>query len=202
MSPTEKENKWVFLEDTGCMTKEGTEVSIQCRRVRDPKTGKEALRIQVEKRGNKVCELDLSLINIEDELMRTREYGLFLSHLNIFKIFKLIKENYDLIKLVEDTNEDKLSKYFDDILVMINEYIAEGTDSLILKDGRTKAELCGIPVKEFRSIFEESDYYDIDQTELKKKLIENSLAVCNIGRLDKLMKKTVQRMVCGWLLLV
>ena len=129
-------------------------------------------------------QVNIKPINIKNELIELKKYGVILSK-NIYNdIAKEIEENYLDIKIsyLESFSNELIEVKMLDIFIMFCKYIK---DNNIKKRINGKGEqFYSIPVSEFWEHIKESDYKDIDITKIRNELRDEGYTICNKGRND------------------
>lgn len=157
-------------------------------RKKSAQNGRERLVITaLDRDGKETGKISAAMPKLVDNLLSLREYGVIASRIVFTDLAKCIENNYYDLKCESFDDEGTISdEVLNAILAMVTDCIAEG----MAFPTTIKGEMCyNIPVKEFQDLIRDSEYADIDLTELKRRLKQKGYAKCSTGRYDCTVKE-------------
>lgn len=156
-------------------------------RLRDKNTGGERLAVEIfeNDEAKPYTKTYCSNANLEQDIYKPCEYGVFLSRKEVAQIVKHIKEYYRNMVVMDDIEARTLECDLPDILRFMCSYIIQqGIKAVKIGDD----ELYNMPIKDFRSSLKDSKFSRYRQSDIRRILRDMGYSVCSSGRLENTIK--------------
>lgn len=145
----------------------------------------EKLFVDVKLGNDYLCsDAEISPECIKDGILQLKKYGVVLDRPMFNEVGKEIENNYINIKLnrIDGFSNELTETKISEIFKMICKYIE---DYEIKKYSKNNQECYNIPVNKFAEYIKESDYKDMDMTQIRNGLRDTGYTICNSGRNDR-----------------
>ncbi len=155
-------------------------------------TKKERLWVEAYEGDNLVASVEAKYTTLTDDLVQLGEYGVILKTSVFGKLRRAIEDNYtDLPLEMVDFDADLTAQVLQKLLELIYTSVKQGIKNE--EPDVFEKEIDGVPVYsvavgEFKSWLANSEYYQIDQTDLRKRLSKDGFIRTNAGRFDLTVK--------------
>lgn len=166
-------------------------VRLEVLRLQSPTTYKEQLRIDIFIDGNPRGKIVCSVLELEKDLLRLREYGTGLLRPDIVRLRTIIDKSYREIPRISldeiESMDDELKGIYD----MFCDHIRRYKENLEV-DGFIEDAYYNIPVSEFSKLLHGSKYSDCDTTVVRTRFEQLGFTKCNRGRTDRTIRMKVK----------
>ena len=168
------------------------DVRLEALRLQSPTTYKEQIRIDIYIEGKQRGKIVCSVLELEKDLQRLREYGTGLLRHDIIKIRTEIDKNYSSIDHISlealESMEDEVKGIYD----MVCSYISENME-IMEHNGFIEPTYYNIPVADFNRLIQGSIFSDCDLTMVRTRFVQLGFTKGNRGRTDKNVRIKIEK---------